>query len=453
MVSGLLRKPVNIVRMTLRSQEIAWVVSRYGLVEGLGALGVELGKRSVRFAKGKRTKNVPLDGVFGQKLALTFIKLGPTFIKLGQMLALRPDLVGDQVADSLRVLFDQVPPIAFSEIRKIVKSELGRKTFKTAFQSVDPVALGCASLAQVHCATLKDGTPVILKVQKKGVASLVRVDLLILEGFARSADKVFSRFGIWQMYQDFKMATLREIDYREEAKNIKRFRKNYFKLFRDADVVFPRYFPKLTTEKVLTMEPLHGKKVAVLKKGSTVARKAASKSLVAILEQIFDHGFFHADPHAGNLFFMEDEGRIGFIDLGLVGQLDPKDKQKFLKVLFAILKRDKSRLAKALYKLGEPSRRTNYDQFEKAIRTLLDEVQVIGLEKFRLDKLVNRLLGIARKNRILIPNRYVLMLRAFLVIEGVAKSLDPKITLFQVAPPIVARSLLKSYNPLRFFRK
>ena len=151
--------------------------------------------------------------------------------------------------------------------------------------------IGCASLAQVHQAELKDGTPVILKVQKKGAAKLVRVDLSLLEGISKSADLAFPRYGIRQMYEDFYHATIREVDYREEAKNIEQFRKNYYSIFSSADVIFPRYYAELSTQRVLTMEPLRGRKVSQLQKGSTVARQAASQSVAAVLEQIFDHGF------------------------------------------------------------------------------------------------------------------------------------------------------------------
>lgn len=439
------------VRALIRSQQILLIFTRYAVWEGLFALGLELGKRGL-YWKRKTRKPIALDGVFGRKLAFAFYALGPTFIKLGQMLALRPDLVGEPIASELRVLFDQVPPIKFKLIKKILREELGRNAVATQFKHIDPKPLGCASLAQVHCAELIDGTPVILKVQKRGAAKLVRVDLSVLEGIARSADKVLPQYGVRQMFEDFYLATLREIDYREEAKNIERFKKNYSGFFASADVIFPGYYPELSTKKVLTMEPLRGKKVSQLPQGSTVARQAASQSVAAILEQVFDHGFFHADPHAGNLFFMEDEGKIGFIDLGLVGQLNPEDKRRFLKVLMAILKRDKPGLVTALYELGEPSPGTDFNAFEQEIYALLDDVKTQGVKQAKLDKVVNQLLGIARKHRIHIPNRYVLMLRAFLIIEGVAKSLDPNISMFKVAPPIVARSLMKSYNPFRFFR-
>jgi ubiquinone biosynthesis protein len=194
---------------------------------------------------------------------------------------------------------------------------------------------------------------------------------------------------------------------------------------------------------------MRGKPVADLKKGSRSAKQAAFKSLSAVFEQIFEHGFFHADPHSANIFFVEEEGRMGFIDTGLVGQLDPKDKKLFLQVLMAIVKRDRKKLAESLYQLGQPSPDTKYDEFESAIQAMLDKVKAKGLEKAKLDQLVNQLLAIARQNQIYIPNRYVMMIRSCLIIEGVAKGLDPKVSIFKVAVPVVAKSLIKSYNPLR----
>lgn len=175
--------------------------------------------------------------------------------------------------------------------------------------------------------------------------------------------------------------------------------------------------------------------------------------LTAILEQIFDHGFFHADPHAGNLFFLEDTGRLGFIDMGLVGQLGPQDKRKFLKVLLAILQRDRKTLARSLYDLGTPSKKTDYAKFEKGIQDLLEEVKAKGVDSYRMEQLISKLLVVARKNGITIPNRYVLMIRSCLLIEGVAKSLDPQISVFKVATPIVAKSLMKTYNPLAYLKR
>jgi len=391
---------------------------------------------------------VRLDRVFGKNLAATLTKLGPSFIKLGQVLATRPDLVGEPVSEELKVLFDRVPAVPFFEIKRILNAELGEDRVRD-FLEIETKPLASASISQTHRATLKEGQAVILKVQKPGTADLVRLDLMLLEMFVRPLHLVYPALHLLQSFKDFKRATLREIDYREEARNIDRFRRNNRKIFKASDVLFPRYYKDLSTEKVLTLEPMRGRRVSDLVQGTTVARRAANAGLVAVLEQIFDHGFFHADPHGGNLFFLEDEGRLGFIDLGMVGQLEPEDKRKFLKVVLAILERDRRLLARHLFDLGTPGKRSDFSAFDQDIQKMLDDVKAKGVDKLRLDQMVTRLLGIARQHDIVIPNRYVMMIRSCLVIEGLAKSLDPNLSLVRVATPIVAKSLMKSYTPWR----
>jgi ubiquinone biosynthesis protein len=439
-------------RVALRSQQIAFVFTTRGLGGLLMSLGVETGKRGLALLGGPASP-LPVDAAFGRSLALTFARLGPTFIKLGQALATRPDFIGAGAAGEMRVLFDRVSPISFAEIRRILVRELGRQTVEDAFQTIDTRPLASASIGQTHRGALRDGSPVVIKVQKPHAAEIVRLDLEILEGLVRPAHRHYPRLGLARMFEDFRDAALREIDYREEVKNIDRFRTNYRRLFGSADVLFPRYFPELCTENVIVMEPMRGKNLAELGSENGAAREAASKSLAAVLEQIFDHGFFHADPHAGNLFFLEEDGRLGFIDLGLVGRLEPEDKRKFLKVLLAILQRDRKRLAKSLYDLGSPGATTEYSGFEADIDELLDEVKDTGVHNLRMDQMVSRLLAIARTNDFDIPNRYLMMIRSCLMIEGVAKSLDPSINVAKIATPIVARSLMKSYSPLTLLRR
>ncbi|MFM8270005.1 MAG: ABC1 kinase family protein, partial [Pseudomonadota bacterium] len=349
----------------------------------------------------------------------------------------------------LEVLFSNVKPISMREIKKTLYRELGKKKVNEQIVSIEEKPLGSASIGQCHRAKLKDGSGVVIKVQKPGVEKMVRLDLKLLEWLMTPAALAFPKLGISEMVRDFKESTLREIDYREEAKNIDRFKRNFKKILSTSEVVFPGYYKELSTSKVIVLEPMRGKPIADLKKGSRSAKQAAFKSLSAVFEQIFEHGFFHADPHSANIFFVEEEGRMGFIDMGLVGQLEAKDKKLFLQVLMAIIKRDREALAQSLYKLGEKGAKTKYEDFEADIQVLLDEVKAKGVEKVKLEILVNQLLGIARKNQIYIPNRYVMMIRSCLIIEGVAKSLDPNLSVFKVAVPVVAKSLIKSYNPLK----
>ncbi len=438
------------VDVGIRSQQIGFWFTTYGVAGSLASLGIEAGRQGLKIAKLPGATPLGFDAAFGKNLAMAFAKLGPTFIKLGQILASREDIVGPVVAGELRVLFDRVPPIPYKQVQKLLREEFGKTRLRHLLKKVDPQPLASASLSQTHKAELADGTPVILKMQKPGVARTVKADLSLLEAIAQPLHLLYPKYQIRQMFRDFKEATLREIDYRLEAENIERFHANYRKLFNAPGVVFPHCYPELTTQRVLALEPMRGKKVSDLRKGSTVAKHAAEASLTAVLEQIFDHGFFHADPHAGNLFFMEEEGRVGFIDLGLVGQLEPADKQKFLKVVMAVLQRDRAKLAKHLFELGEASKKTEFQKFDGAIQRLLDGAKAKGVAQLRLDEMIQSLLGIARDNGLHIPNRYVMMMRSCLLIEGVARSLDPNLSLFTVATPVVARSLMKSYNPLSY---
>ncbi len=439
--------------MVYRANQITRIFYQYGLIAPLASLGIALGKEGLRAAKMIQGQPVEWDKLLAERLTQCLYELGPTFIKLGQMMASRPDLVGEVVSEELKVLLDGVPALPFYQIEEILFEELGKKKVHGKFKTIDPAALASGSLGQVHRAVLRDGRSVIVKVQKRKVSHIVKTDLALIEAAIYPLAKIYPKLSLLSIFRDFKAATLRELDYREEAKNIEKFKKNYASLFSDPMVSFPSYFPDLTTEKVLVLEPMQGQKFSQIKKGSTVARKAATLSLAAILEQIFDHGFFHADPHAGNLFFLEEEGKIGFIDLGLVGQLEPEDKKRFLKVLLALLKRDKAKLAKSLFDLGTPGKKTDFKAFDKDIHKLLDEVQKKGVDSFRIQELVNRLLEISNKHKLYIPNRYLMMLRSCLVVEGLARSLDPQLSLFKIATPIVAKSLLKSYNPLRFLRR
>jgi ubiquinone biosynthesis protein len=438
--------------MAVRSQRISYVLSRYGIAGSLGRIGIELGKRGVSSVTQNSVQSTPLNAVFGKNLASTCAELGPTFIKLGQLLAQRPDWVGETVAFELRVLFDRVPPIAYRKVEKILKQEWGKKKFQTAIKKINKQPLASASLSQTHLATLKDGRDVILKVQKPGVDKNIRIDLKLMESAVVVLDALHPKLNLKHAFKDFKEATLREIDYREEAKNIDRFQRNNKGVFSQSSVIFPAYEKELLTSKVIVLEPMRGKKAAEIKKDSRAGRRAAHLSASAVLEQIFEQGFFHADPHAGNLFFQEDTGKIAFIDLGLVGQLEDMDRKKFTRVMLAILKRDKSELTRSLFELGVPGKTTVYEDFERGIGEILERIKVDGVKNLKINKVVDELFQLAHQNQLFIPNRYVLMIRSCLMVEGLAKQLDSKISLFGIAAPILTKSLIKSYNPLSRFR-
>jgi len=432
---------------------VTFVLYRYGILGTLTDQGFEIGKRGVSFVGiGKRTP-ISLDKTFGRSLKLTLIQLGPTFIKLGQLLATRPDLVGNDVAEELKSLFDRVPSISYSHVIRILKREWGKKKFQNYIKEIEKKCLGSASLSQTHEAILNSGVKVIVKVQKPGAGRTVRADLMILEGLVNSIHPLFPHLMFKEAFIDFKESTLREINYIEEAKNIERFQKNYKKVFSSGDVLFPSYLPELTTANVIVLSPMRGKKMTEITKDSAQAKRAAVASLTAILEQIFEHGFFHGDPHAGNIFFMEETGKVGFIDMGLVGSLSEPDRKRFLKVLFSLLKRDRRGLSKALFEMGETTSSSDFEGFDKAVSEIIEKVKMTGVSAMRMDEVLQNLLKAARVHGIYVPNRFTILLRSCLVIEGLAKNLDPSLSIVKLALPIVVRGLLKPKNPLRFFKK
>ncbi|MBM4304733.1 MAG: AarF/ABC1/UbiB kinase family protein [Deltaproteobacteria bacterium] len=438
--------------MMVRTQQISYAISRRGAAAGLKDLGIEVGKRGFALITRNQPTSRSFDSIFGKRLAATFIDLGPTFIKLGQMLAQRPDWVGEDIARELRILFDRIPGISYRKVEKILKSEWGKDKFRKAILKIEKKPLASASLSQTHVASLRDGREVILKVQKPKVEQLVRLDLQLIESAVTVLETLYPKLSLKLAFNDFKQATLREIDYREEAKNIDRFQKNNRTVFSSSSVVFPNYEKDLLTKRVIALAPMRGKKASELKNNSRAAKRAARLGATAVLEQIFEHGFFHADPHAGNLFFLEDSGKLGFIDLGLVGQLEPQDRLKFSRVMLAIVKRDRNNLARSLYALGVAGKTTQYSEFELGIQKILDGIKSKGMKNIKINKVVDELFEVAHSNQIYIPNRYLMMIRSCLMIEGVAKELDKDISLVGLAAPILTRTVLKNFNPLRILR-
>jgi len=437
------------MKLILRLNQLGWCLVRYGVIKNTADLSAFYARKRISFLRISHSKPISFSRVLGKNLALTCQEMGPTFIKLGQLLATRSDVLPPEITQELEVLLTSVKPVALRQIKKIIHSELGKAKAIELFSEIEEKPLGSASLGQCHRATLKDGSTVVIKVQKPGVADKVELDLKLLENLITPLSYLFPQFSIKEIFYDFKEATLREIDYRLEARNIDRFKKNNRNILtgsilNGSAVVFPSYLKDALTSKVIILELMRGESFTELKKGSRIAKKAAYRSLEAVFEQIFYHGFFHADPHAANMFYIEEQGKVGFIDLGLVGELKKEDKKRFLEVLLAVLKRDRKKLSLALYRLGKPGPETQLDQFQKEIDSLLDEVKTLGIENLPLQKIVQRLFEIARANNITIPNRYILMVRSCLLIEGVAKKLDPDISLVRVALPIVTKGFLSS---------
>ena len=376
--------------------------------------------------------------------------LGPAFIKLGQMLSTRPDLIAEEIADELANLRDNVPPVPFDVIRETVESELGAK-LEELFSSFEEKPVAAASIGQVHRAVLKGTEQVVaVKVQRPGVADLVRADIEILKDLVAVLERSFSsitRFNARGTVEEFDRMLQREIDYTLEARNIRRFTENFKEV---AEVCFPAVFWKQSARRVLTMDFIDG--FTIDKKDELAKMKADPAKLTAVLgrsyiKMIFVDGFFHADPHQGNIFVLRD-GRVCFLDFGAIGYLDEDMRDKVTMFYMALIRQQAGQAARLLMEISGASERTvDLRNLEWDLRDFLD-YSTLARQKVNLSRGMNqRIVTISMKHGVMLPSSFVLLERALAEIEGVCRTLDPAFDITKLAQDNLDMMLKTRYLP------
>ncbi|HEX7973644.1 MAG TPA: AarF/UbiB family protein, partial [Anaerolineales bacterium] len=328
--------------MTLARHGLGWLVVQIGL----GGL--------VPFQRGL-LGHPPREEPYAkpEHIRMAFEELGATFIKLGQALSTRPDLLPDDYIDQLSRLQDAAPPVPHEQICKIVQDEFGQGP-ESLFVEFDPHPLASASIGQVHAAVLPTGQKVIVKVQRPGVAEKIKRDLEVLISIASWADAntAFGRqYNLTALVEEFAYTLQNELDYRREAHNADRFRRSFTG---DEGVYIPKVFWEFTTDRILTLERVEGIKISEVEKldGAGInRRKLAENAVRLMLREVFEFCFFHADPHPGN-FFVRPDGSIALIDFGMVGSLDEPLQRTLLRIGLAVTRQDSGRLADEFYALG-----------------------------------------------------------------------------------------------------
>jgi ubiquinone biosynthesis protein len=376
--------------------------------------------------------------------------LGPAFIKLGQMLSTRPDLIAEEIADELAKLRDNVPPVPFDVIRETVESELGAK-LEELFSSFEEKPVAAASIGQVHRAVLKGTEQVVaVKVQRPGVADLVRADIEILKDLVAVLERSFSsitRFNARGTVEEFDRMLQREIDYTLEARNIRRFTENFKEV---AEVCFPAVFWKQSARRVLTMDFIDG--FTIDNKAELEKMKADPAKLTAALgksyiKMIFVDGFFHADPHQGNIFVLRD-GRVCFLDFGAIGYLDEDMRDKVTMFYMALIRQQAGQAARLLMEISGASERTvDLRNLEWDLRDFLD-YSTLARQKVNLPRGMNqRIVTISMKHGVTLPSSFVLLERALAEIEGVCRTLDPAFDITRLAQDNLEMMLKARYRP------
>lgn len=426
-----------------RYRQIVEVLVRHGFGSLVGAFGW------ARFARtSPDSPPHPPPSPAPEHLRQALEELGATFIKLGQILSTRDDLLPSAYQAELARLQDQVVPLPGNTIEEIVQAELGRP-LQEVFASFDHHPLAAASIGQVHAATLPGGVEVVVKVRRPGVLECIEKDLEILQTLATTASRHWSfaeQYDLPALVQEFAATIRTELDYIREGHNAERFAANFA---HDSSIHIPRVFWETTTERVLTLERMRGMKIsnlAALDAAGIDRAALAERAARILLKMIFEDGFYHADPHAGN-FFIEADGRIGLIDYGMVGTLGEDTREALTNLLLAITNRQSERLVDTLLRLGISQQRVDRSQLRRDIEYLLGKYYGRPLSEVALGPLLSDFFGIVRRHHLHMPPELALLCKTIVMDEGLGTLLDPSFNLATLLAPYAEQLLMQQYNP------
>jgi ubiquinone biosynthesis protein len=430
-----------------RYQQILRVLVKYGFDDILSQIHlyqlVEKGSHFFRIRK--RAETIPLPRYKRIRLALE--ELGPTFVKLGQLLSTRPDLVSPTLVEELATLQDKVSPFSFVEAKDLIQTEL-KHSAKEIFSKFEEKPIAAASLGQVHCARLKNGDRVAVKVQRPDIYRIIEVDLEIMLYLASLMQKHiveaegYDPVGIVKEFAD---NITKELDYTLEASNIERFSKN----FKDEPAIYvPRVYHDYSTEKVLTMEYIDGIKISEVRKlkaDGYDCKLIASQGAMLILKQIFEHNFFHGDPHPGNIFILPDNV-LCFLDYGMMGRIDEETKNGLASLVKAFIDKDVSETVNLFFKFY-PSEKVDLRKFKIDTWEVLDQYHGVPLKQIKLKRVFRQALYLVEKHRLKIQPELFLLGKALVSIESTGSSLDPDFNVVEQTQPFIKEIILKKFSP------
>lgn len=393
-----------------------------------------------------------------ERLRMAFSELGPSFIKLAQLLSSRPDLITTAYADEFKKLQDKVPPFPAEEARKIIESEL-KISLEDVFADFDNVPVAAASIAQIHNATLKTGEKVIVKVQRPDIREIIETDVAILSTIARlmlkyiPESKFFNPEGI---VDEFSKTVKKELDFIREARNAQRFKKNFEE---NPNICIPTISPELFSEKVIVMERIEGVRIDDIEGIESFGinrSELAKRGVDAYFKMIFEDGFFHADPHPGNIFVMPD-GRMALMDFGIVGRLTPDMMENIAAAFLAVIKKDFDLLIAQYIELGLVTEEVDTDAFRREFKAdlieLLEPLYDLAISEVNFAEYLEALTHLAIKHDLRMPSDMLLMNKTMLILDNIGRQLDPDFNLISVAEPYAAKLVKKQISPQKVFER
>jgi len=447
----LLRETVGHLRDLPRYRQILATLVKYGYQDVVSALHLEgLVRPFERAALGDAVP--PQDRP--RRLRMVCEELGPTFVKLGQVLSTRPDILPESYTSELAALRDDVRPFPYEEVEKILVSEY-RRPITEIFLTIEREPVASASISQVHRATLGDGRVIALKVRRPEITRIVQADLDILKNLALLAERRLTFLSVYRPYalaREFERTIKRELDFNIERRTMQRCRTQFAN---DPTVHIPYAVEEFSTSRVIAMEFIEGVSIDdldALRRLHLDPADLAIRGARILLKQIFEFGFFHADPHPGNLRVLPD-GVIVPLDYGMFGQLDSRTRERIADLLSGLLDQDPDRVLRALDALDIKGDQVDPRALRRDVSELVQSYSELTLENLQLGVLLRELVGLIRTHHLHIPPDLILLIRSLVTIESVGRALDPRFDIARQLEPFLRDLTFRRFHPSRLFRQ
>lgn len=422
-----------------RLREILTVFAEYGL--GFYVRQSKLSKH-ITFSKRittslKKAEDIPNP----VRIRLAFEALGPSFIKLAQIISLRPDLIPFEYIKELEKTQDKVPPFPFSEVKKIIEKECKVKTIDL-FKHIDPKPIASASLSQVHKAILKNGRVVALKVKRPNIEELIKNDIKLLYYIADNLEKhtsLFKQYPATKIIREYERWTLRELNFLYEMSNMNIVRNNF-----KNEIIIPETYNKYCTENILVMEYVEGTSLHNLNLPKKQTKEVMHNVYKTLLKMLFEHGFFHADPHPGNIL-VDKHNKLIFLDFGIVGTFTDSLRRKSLQLLLSIIDNDLDTAYDIFMDMGLV-RNIDKLHFQRDLKLILDQVRYIELENIKISYILQDTLNLAMKYQIKLPVDFILYGKTIITLEGIGLRYSPDLNIVEEATPQLKKIMKKEFS-------